>query len=143
MNDLILEIEKDEVLCREGDLEKDLYLIISGELIILSRKNSRVTPLSYLKAGDYFGEFSFFDNLPRSADVVATEKTILVKIPQKELHTEMPKWLIQLAKNMTKSMRKLDEGLNRKGIKKVSTESIKALSTQEQTHYYHLLAKQN
>lgn len=141
MNDLILEIEKDEVLCREGDTERDLYLIISGELIILSRHNSRVTPISYLGAGDYFGEFSFFDNLPRSADVVATEKTILVKIPQSELHTEVPKWLLQLAKNMVKNIRTLDSCLKIKGIKKTSTDSIKALTTQEQTFYFNLLSK--
>ena len=47
---------KYSVVCRENDKESDLYYIKSGTLLICTRDGSRVTPLAYVTAGEYFGE---------------------------------------------------------------------------------------
>ena len=69
--DFIVNVKKDEVICRAGDESRDLFKIISGKLMICTRNNHMVTPLAYLTADDYFGEFSFFDKQPRSAYIVS------------------------------------------------------------------------
>jgi CRP-like cAMP-binding protein len=132
-------ITKDTVICHDGDKSSDLYKVLSGTLLICKRNNRMVTPLAYLVEGQYFGEMSFFDNTSRSADVIATEDTILEKISQDKLETEFPDWLRTMAKSMTKRLRNMNELISNKGIKRAQG-SIKPLSIDEQRRIYALLA---
>lgn len=141
--DFSVQVERDQVICRSGDLTKDLYKIISGRLLICARNNRMVTPLAYLGPGDYFGEFSFFDNQARSADVIATEPTVLVKIPQAELKKQFPFWLIHTSKSLTKKLRLLNEVIGSRGIKKKNVESVQSLSIEEQRRYYQLITEES
>ena len=129
----------DTVICREGDLTKDLYIIVSGKLMVCSRNNTMVTPLAYLSDGDYFGEFSFFDNQARSADVIAVKETTLLKIPQAELKKQFPRSMIPMSKCLTNKLRVFNGVVSSKGIKKKNVESIKPLSIEEQRHYYSII----
>jgi len=135
-----IKVKKDELICCEGDLSKDLYKIMSGKLLICARNNHMVTPIAYLSEGQYFGEFSFFDNMARSADVIAVEDTELLKIPQAELKKQFPRWLILTAKNMTNKLRVMDEVISSHGIKKKNIVEMKALSIDEQRHYYDIIS---
>lgn len=139
--DYTVKAHKDEVICKEGDLSKDLYKIVSGTLMICTRKDSMVTPVAYLKAGDYFGEFSFFDNQARSADVIAIEPTVLIKIPQADLKKNFPLWLIHTSRSLTKKLRTYNEVIGSHGIRKKNVETVKPLSIDEQRHYYQILSK--
>tara|TARA_B100001971_G_C18268036_1_gene596494 strand:- start:65247 stop:65687 length:441 start_codon:yes stop_codon:yes gene_type:complete len=129
----------DTVICKEGDLTKDLYVIVSGKLMVCSRNNTMVTPLAYLSDGDYFGEFSFFDNQARSADVIAVKETKLLKIPQAELKKQFPRWLILMSKCLTNKLRTFNGVVRSKGIKRKNVESIKPLSIEEQRHFYSII----
>jgi CRP-like cAMP-binding protein len=140
MEDLLMKTKKDQVICIEGESTTDLYKLVSGKLMICSRNNSMVTALAYLEPGDYFGEFSFFDGLERSADVIAVEPSTLIKIPDSALKAQFPDWLLKTAKSMTKKLRLMDQVIRNKGIKKQKT-SVKPLSIEEQTYYYKLLKK--
>ena len=73
MNTYDIELMKNDVLCREGDIETDLYVVQSGELLVCVRKGSQVTAVAKLGPGEYIGELSFFDNKPRGADIIALE----------------------------------------------------------------------
>jgi CRP/FNR family cyclic AMP-dependent transcriptional regulator len=137
--DFTSKIAKDTLICREGDLSKDLYKIIEGKLMICSRSGHMVTPIAYLNAGEYFGEFSFFDNQSRSADVVAVEETTLVKIPQAELKKQFPRWLNLTAKSMTNKLRLMDSVIRDKGIKKHKVDTVKPLSIDEQRRYFEII----
>lgn len=79
-------LPKYSVVCREHDQESDLYYIKSGTLLICTREGFRVTPLAYIKAGEYFGELSFIDKLPRSADVITLDSTEMLKFNSNELN---------------------------------------------------------
>lgn len=136
-----INVSKDQIICREGDLSRELYKICSGKLMICATKDSMVTPLAYLGPNDYFGEFSFFDNQARSADVIAVEDSVLVKIPQAQLKKQFPFWLIHTSKDITKKLRLLNEVIGSKGIRKKNTESIQPLSIEEQTHYFKILSQ--
>ena len=134
-------IEVDEVLCREGDIENNLYIIEEGELLICVRKGSQVTPIAYLGVGEYIGELSFFDDKPRGADIIALKKTILLKIPADEVRQNFPSWMGTLGLVMSSKIRKLDDVIRQKGIKKSSADSLKPLDVAQQTKYFKILSK--
>lgn len=56
-----------ETVVRRGDKGDGMFLILEGAAEV--RRGNRV--LARLGVGQFFGEMSLFDNLPRSADVVA------------------------------------------------------------------------
>ena len=57
-----------------------MYLILEGEVRVRVIREGKESILSTLKSGDFFGEISLLDEGPRSADVVANERSTLLKI---------------------------------------------------------------
>ncbi|MBT3584460.1 MAG: cyclic nucleotide-binding domain-containing protein [Halobacteriovoraceae bacterium] len=136
---LTLSMKKDELVCTAGDSECDLYIIHSGKLLVFVNEKSKITPLAFLGPGEYLGELSFFDGQSRSAHVVCVEDASLIKVPVTELNKQFPDWLITLAKSITTKLRKTGELIRVKGIRKQNVESMKALSIEEQTHYFQII----
>lgn len=129
---LALHLEKDQVLCIEGEATSDLYFVQSGKLLVCIRKGSEVIPLDYINMGEYLGELSFFDGMPRSADVIALEKSTLIKIPTQYLKEQFPSWLQNLSIFMALRIRKLDSIIQKKGLKKKNLKSITPLTIEDQ-----------
>ncbi len=76
----LLAVEPAAVIVREGSPGDAMFLVLEGEVrarIIVDKKESLLTTLS---VGDFFGEISLLDQGPRSADVVANEESLLLKI---------------------------------------------------------------
>jgi CRP-like cAMP-binding protein len=134
-----VELKKNALLCKEGDQDNDLYLIESGVLMVCVLKGTQVSPLANLKAGEFLGELSFFDEHPRSAYVFALEDSILSKIPAQAAMEFFPRWTITLARYMTKRIRSLDEYIRQKGLKKHSSNKLPTLTPQEQGQFYRLI----
>jgi CRP/FNR family transcriptional regulator, cyclic AMP receptor protein len=128
-------LQPNEVICRAGDEESDLFIVHSGKLLVFVVNGTQITPLAYLTDGEYLGELSFFDHKPRSAYVVAVEETTLIQIPTEELDRQFPPWLILMARHITKKLRETDELIRKKGLRKQNVETIKPLSIEEQRHY--------
>lgn len=83
-----------EVLCREGDVGRALFIMESGEVEV-SRKgpDGENRKIATLKAGDYFGEMALIDEQPRTASVTATEEVrvyLLYKTELEKLLKEAP-----------------------------------------------------
>lgn len=76
----VVTFEPYSVAVREGDSGDAMYLILEGELRVRMIRRGKESILATLKAGDFFGEISLLDEGPRSADVVANERSILLKI---------------------------------------------------------------
>ena len=68
------------VIVKQGDHSKAMYLILEGELSVQLLFADQQTELATLGAGDFFGDFALFDHGPRSADVVANQSCLLLKI---------------------------------------------------------------
>jgi CRP/FNR family cyclic AMP-dependent transcriptional regulator len=62
-----LEVEAATVLCREGRRGSEFFVIVEGEVEI-TRDGKR---LASLGPGDFFGEISILENVPRTATVTA------------------------------------------------------------------------
>lgn len=67
-------------IVRQDDPGDAMFLILQGEVRVRMLINGRESTLATLGAGDFFGEISLFDHGPRSADVVANEDSILLRI---------------------------------------------------------------
>ncbi len=105
-----------ETLFCEYDSGRDLFVILSGSVII-SKSDIAGHPLQLAKvfAGEIIGEMSHFDELPRSATAIAEGLTrALVFSPENfslifQLH---PKWTISLVEGLCRRIRKSLEGLS-------------------------------
>ena len=140
-NNEILKLPANHVICREGDMDTSLYFVAKGKLLICLRSGHMVTPVGYLEGNEYFGEMSFFDNSPRSADVITVEDTNLIKIPSSALKDQVPTWLLVIAKRLTHKLRTMDHVIREKGIKRTNVKSLKPLSNEEQKRIYKLLSE--
>lgn len=136
---LSVTLKKDQLVCVAGDREVDLYKVKSGSLMVFVNEGSKITPIAYLKSGEYLGELSFFDHQPRSAHVIALEKTELIKLPIEELNKHAPRWLITIAKSIAGKIRHADEVMRQKGIRRQNVATIKPLSQEEQHHFFKLI----
>lgn len=64
-----------EVAIRCGDADRGLYVIAAGAFEVLVPTPDGPRQVSVLRPGDIFGDLSFFDGEPRSADVRAVESS--------------------------------------------------------------------
>ena len=86
-----VEFAPTEAVFSHGDPGDGLYLILEGAVRI-SRRVSGIgeEALAVLKPGQYFGEMSIVDDeMPRSADAIAHERTRLLKLPKDDLRDLM------------------------------------------------------
>ena len=70
-------------IVKQGDRGDAMYVILDGELTVRMNvigKETTQTTLATLGAGDFFGDIALFDDGPRSADVVASAGSTLLRI---------------------------------------------------------------
>jgi len=61
------EVPDGKVLCREGDLGREFFVLVEGSVDV-TKKGRRVATLA---AGDFVGEISLLETMPRTATVTA------------------------------------------------------------------------
>jgi CRP/FNR family transcriptional regulator, cyclic AMP receptor protein len=62
-----VEVPAGQVLCREGEIGREFFVIIDGEAAVSRRGRHLATQ----RGGDFFGEISLLENIPRTATVTA------------------------------------------------------------------------
>ncbi len=77
-------IGKDAVVFKEGDAAEAFYLIRSGMMKIAKQSGDKEVVLSYLVAGNFFGEAALFSDAERTATVSAIFPAELVKLSKKD-----------------------------------------------------------
>jgi CRP-like cAMP-binding protein len=80
----LVHLATDEVLFREGDPGDALYVIVEGEVAVLSEGPPQVE-MARLGPGAFMGEVALMTDQPRSATVTATEDAELLRIDRKTL----------------------------------------------------------
>jgi len=81
-------LKKGEVLFRKGSEGNALYIIKKGSIkIVVSSKLGDEVILVVFFEGDFFGEMSLLDGMPRSADAVALESAELLVLDGRDFLT--------------------------------------------------------
>ncbi len=103
----------DEVIIHEGEVGEEMYLIVSGSVLVTKRAEDGCdVDLDTLKAGTYFGEMALFDLLARSATVTAREATSLLVLHKREFAEtvrEYPEVALQMCRELSRRLRGLHE----------------------------------
>lgn len=75
-----------DVVFREGDDARDMYVVVSGEMEIMKRSKRGIDArVALLGPSDWFGEMSIVDVQPRSATVRALAPARLLRITASDL----------------------------------------------------------
>ena len=94
---------------QKGSAGEHLLFLLSGRLQTIDlTEDGQEVGLNFLNEGDYFGELSIIDGLPRSASVVATEISLVAFLPRAqamELITKNPMIAERMLKKMAASVR--------------------------------------
>jgi CRP/FNR family transcriptional regulator, cyclic AMP receptor protein len=76
-----VDVRSGRALVREGDFDRDLYVIMRGEATVSQRGRK----LAMLGPGDFFGELAFLERSPRTATVTAATDMRLMVLSHREM----------------------------------------------------------
>lgn len=112
-----MELEKGEMIIKEGELSTTLFLLVSGGCLITKEQDGANIRLSKLSAGELFGEMSWVSGKPRQSNVVTKEKSIVIKMDEEffkkltpEMSLKIKDFLIEL---LIKRLDKMNEAIMR------------------------------
>ncbi len=71
-------VEAGELVVSEGDLSREMFIIVGGELEVLKHGGGKDVRVALLGPSDWFGEMAIVDVQPRSATVRAVAPTLLL-----------------------------------------------------------------
>lgn len=78
-----VQLDTGHVLHRRGDEGSACFGIISGQLKAFAHESTgKEMTLAVLNPGSWFGEISLVDNLPRTHGTIATQPTVILKMPK-------------------------------------------------------------
>jgi CRP-like cAMP-binding protein len=76
-------VERGQHVLHKGSVGEHLLFVLSGRLQAVDlTDDGREIGLNFLTPGDYFGELSIIDGLPRSASIVAMENSMIATLPR-------------------------------------------------------------
>lgn len=75
-----MSFKKGDLIFSEGDLGSEMFIIQTGRVRIFKTIDNYDQTLTILEKGDFFGEMSVLEGLPRSASAEADEDVELIKI---------------------------------------------------------------
>ena len=105
-----------EVIFHEGDLGTEMYIVQEGQVEILRLGTEGPQRLALLDRGDFFGEMSILDELPRTATAAAVSDARLVEINGAtfdEMLRANPEIAIRIMRKLSLRVRQADEQLSR------------------------------
>lgn len=97
-----------ELICKEGDEGKTMYIIQKGEIKITKKVEDNEKTLVVLEGGDFFGEMAVIDHGKRSASAVALSEATVIELDEKlfEVHMQSnPKIVKKILKGLSARLR--------------------------------------
>jgi CRP/FNR family transcriptional regulator, cyclic AMP receptor protein len=106
--------EKDEIIFEDGDPGHGIFIIVSGKLRADPSHKLLKNAVLDFGPGELVGELSLFDQAPRTAKVVAVERTVTVALFQAEFSSLLlknksvgVKVLVEIARTLSRRARQL------------------------------------
>ncbi len=101
-----------QVLFREGDPSKSLFIIKKGTVSIRKAKGNSYVEIAKLYTNEVIGEMTFFDRLPRSASAFAATDLEVMEITFESLdqiYSQVPEYLKTIMAALADRLRKANE----------------------------------
>lgn len=110
-NFTVLEFAAGDTVFREGDLGTEMYIVQEGRIEIVKTVSGVDKPLATLEKGDFFGEMSILEELPRTATARAETAAKLIEINgstfDKMLRTN-PEIAVRMMRKLSRRLRETD-----------------------------------
>ncbi len=100
-----------EEIFREGDLGTDMFIIQEGKVEILKSVGDEDKALALLEKGDFFGEMSILEDLPRAATAVARVPVKLLQINGTtfdQMLRKNPEIAVRMMRKLSRRLRETD-----------------------------------
>ncbi len=105
-----------EIICREGDDGKCMFVIQSGTVEISKNHNGSEVVLRTMTKGDIFGEIALFDRMARSATVKALGEAVVLSVDKQGFFSKAckdPTLAFKILEGMSKIIRDLTHELSK------------------------------
>lgn len=105
-----------ELIVRAGDPGTEMYIIKAGRVRISRQMGGRDVTMSELGPGDFFGEMSLLESLPRDADAFAVGDTRLLVLNVGSLLVRLrrdPTFALEMLHRLSGRVRSLNAELDR------------------------------
>jgi CRP/FNR family transcriptional regulator, cyclic AMP receptor protein len=130
-SDIVEKYADGEVIVREGDTGREMYIIRRGGVEVTKSLGGREMLLATLERGSFFGEMSLLESQPRSATVRAKGETELLVIEPGGLLLKIrrdPTFAFEMLQHMSRRVRDLDDRLmSVLSGARLSTEQVQAI----------------
>jgi len=83
--------EENEIIFEEGDLGHGIFIVISGKVRADPSHELLKTAVLEFGPGEMLGELSLFEEAPRTATVIAVERTVMVALFRSEFFALLTK----------------------------------------------------
>ena len=110
-----------EIIFSEGDIGTEMYILQSGTVELVKSIGGEIRVLATLEKGDFFGEMSVLEDLPRNASARAKTDVELVRINGALFDTILkhnPEIAIRMMRKLSRRLREvtamLEEALGRR-----------------------------
>ena len=123
--------EDGDLIFMEGDDSREMYVVVQGEVVVTKQAGAGEVCLATLRKGDFVGEMSLLESLPRSATARAKGATKLLAIQPGGFLLKIrrdPTFAFEMLQSLSKRIRVTNETLMRElGRAGSTTESLKAV----------------
>ena len=105
-----------EIICREGNEGKSMFVIQSGVVEVVKNLNGGEIVLRTMKKGEIFGEIALFDRMARSATVKALGEAIVLRVDKQGFFAKAckdPTLTFNILEGMSKRIRDLTHELSK------------------------------
>ena len=120
-----------DLIFMEGDDSREMYVVVQGEVVVTKKSGLGDVTLATLRKGEFVGEMSLLESLPRSATARAMGATKLLAIQPGGFLLKIrrdPTFAFEMLQSLSKRIRVTNENLMRELNRGGSTsESLKAV----------------
>lgn len=105
----------DEIFFHFGDPGHEMFIILKGTVgVFINSLDGSPLQVATLKDGDFFGEMSLLEGMPRSATITALEDTVCLVIDEsnfEQVIAQQPSLAFRIMKGMSNRLRQQNEEL--------------------------------
>ena len=147
MDKFLLKLEAGSVVFNEGEAGDEMFVVQAGTVEIVKTRKGVEKTLARLEKGDFFGEMSILENLPRTARARAVTDVELVRIDQStfdEMLRNNGEIAVRMLRKLCLRLRETTQLLEQStGIQRSVEESSDILSKVEARHDIYRLSPES